>query len=535
MFIAPVLLIFIPIFAAILLYLVKNEKFSNIVFVAQASMIVLFVFYVLFLRDNPQHALLVLGGNEELVRISFFNDQTSLTFIGLTLIIWQVTLLYTFKMNKEENKFLFFLMFLQGVFLGLIQTNDLFNLFVFLELGAVLVTILITYRKTGPSFRAGIYYLLLNTIGAMMFLIGIIMIYYAYGTINIQAIRGVIGTHSDTNTIKLAYVFMLSGISVKAALFPVFTWLPKAHGVAQSTISGLLSGLIVKGAIYMYIRINNEMYLGSGYETAELFFWIGMITAIIGVVFALSQKDLKQLLAYSTISQVGIIIMGLTAVTGLSFYGGFIHIFNHAFFKTLLFLCAGVIIKTYGTKKIPEIRGLIKTMPWLSALIIVAVLGVTGAPFFNGFISKTLVKYHFADDPLKMILFQIVNLGTLIYFTKFATMLFGKKQQHTVEKDIKQYLGMSLLAGLILAVGIGYQYFGNLFYGVDLSYVNLLNPMHYVEYFIYVIIAFLIYHYVVEKDPPPIKVLRGINITFESANYLFVVYLLTIALFVIFL
>jgi multicomponent Na+:H+ antiporter subunit D len=535
MSIAPILLIFIPIFAAILLYLVKNEKFSNIVFFAQASMLVVYVFFLIYLRDNPEHALLILGGSEELIRISFYNDQTSLTFVGLTLIIWQVILLYTFNMNKQENKFLFFLMFLQGVFLGLLQTNDLFNLFVFLELGAVLVTILITYRKTGPSFRAGIYYLLLNTIGAMMFLIGIILIYYTYGTINIQAILQIIHTQSSTHTIKLAYVFMLSGISVKAALFPVFTWLPKAHGVAQSTISGLLSGLIVKGAIYMYIRINNEMFVGAQYDTNELFFWIGMVTALIGMIFAVSQKDLKQLLAYSTISQVGIMIMGLTALTGLSFYGGFIHVFNHAFFKTLLFLSAGVIIKTYGTKKIPEIKGLFKTMPWLSVLIIIAILGVTGAPFFNGFISKTLVKYHFQDDLIKIILFQIVNLGTIVYFTKFASMLFGPNQKLEVTKNFKQYIGMSILAIMIVCVGIGYVYLGDLFYGVDLSYVKLLDPYHFIEYLLYLGIAYVIYQYVLKKDPKIIKDLRTVNITFESANYLFVVYLLTIALFVLFL
>ena len=126
----PILLMFIPIFAAVLLYLFKHEKFSNIVFVAQISNIILFILYVIYLRDGGQN-LLIFGGNEAQIRISFYNDSLSLTFLGLSILMWFVILLYTFNVNRKENKFLFFLMFLQGVFLGLLQTNDLFNMFVF--------------------------------------------------------------------------------------------------------------------------------------------------------------------------------------------------------------------------------------------------------------------------------------------------------------------------------------------------------------------------------------------------------------------
>ena len=435
----PILLMFIPIFAAVLLYLFKHEKFSNIVFVAQISNIILFILYVIYLRDGGQN-LLILGGNEAQIRISFYNDSLSLTFLGLSILMWFVILLYTFNVNRKENKFLFFLMFLQGVFLGLLQTNDLFNMFVFLELITVLVTILIAYKKTGASYRAGIYYLLLNTVGALMFLIGIILVYYAYGTINIQLIQSFMATHSDTMTIQLAYVFMVAGMSVKAALFPVFTWLPKAHGVAQSTISALLSGLVVKGALYMFIRVHNEMFLPANYDTNALFFWIGAITALIGVMFALSQKDLKQILAYHTISQVGIMMMGISAISGLSYFGGFLHIFNHAFFKSLLFLGAGVVINAYQTKKVYEIKGVFKTMPWTAILLIIGMLSISGAPLLNGFVSKSLVKYDFKYDTVKMVIFTLINIGTITSFIKFSTILFGPKQAIIVERNIKHFI-----------------------------------------------------------------------------------------------
>jgi multicomponent Na+:H+ antiporter subunit D len=531
MAIYPVLFIFIPIFTAVLIYLFKNEKFSNIVFVAQTIMITLFVFYAIFLTANPDQGLLILGGTEERIRISLYNDNLSLAFVGLTLIMFMVVLLYTFNTNKKENKFLFFLMFLQGVFLGLIQTNDLFNLFVFLELTTVLVTILIAYKKTGPSFRAAIYYLLLNTVGAMIFLIGIILVYYAFGTINIQYILANISDHSDTSTIQLAYVFMIAGISVKAALFPVFTWLPKAHGVAQSTISALLSGLIVKGALYMFIRINNQMFASANYQTDQLFFWVGTTTALVGVAFALSQKDLKQILAYSTVSQVGIMMMGISSLSALSSFGGLLHIFNHAFFKGLLFLGIGVVVKAYQSKKVYEVRGVFKTMPWTAILLIIGMLSVSGAPFFNGFVSKSLIKYDFKADPIKLLLFTVINIGTITYYLKLSTILFGPKKEFVLERNIKQHMGMTVLATLCIVFGVFYVFIGDTLFNIDLSYVKWFTFESFFDYLLYVGIGVLFYKYFINKDYLPTRALRTLNVTFETANYLFVIYLLVIAVF----
>lgn len=527
----PLLLVFVPIFTAVILYLFKTTKYTWFAFIGQIITVALFIVYVINLPDYLTH-LLIIGGTDELIRISFYNDITSISFVALTLFMWFVILLYTYNTNRKETKFLFFLMFLEGIFLGLLQTNDLFNMFVFLELIAILVTILISYKKTGSSFRAAIYYLLLNTVAAMMFLVGIILIYYTYGNINIQVVMNMMADHSDTMTIKLAYVLMLSGISVKAALFPLFTWLPKAHGVAQSTISALLSGLVVKGALYMLIRINHQMFQGANYGTEDMLFWIGTITAIIGVIFALSQKDLKQILAYHTVSQVGLMIMGLSQITGLSFFGGFLHIFNHAFFKSLLFMGAGVVIKVYNTKKVYEIRGVMKTMPWTGILLVIGMLSISGAPLFNGFVSKSLIKYAFKEDIVKMILFTFVNIGTVTSFIKFSTILFGPKQSLRKRRNMKQHFGMSIIALACIAIGVLYLPFGQL-YGVDLSYVHLWEVMSFVDYFIYVGIGYLFYHYVIHKDFTFIQKIRGFSMTFENANFLYLAYIIVIGFVVL--
>lgn len=529
----PVLFVFIPILTSIIIYLFKGEKITFIAFIAQAILTVLIILYAIFLPQYPESNQIVFGGHDIRIGISLRNDTLSMAFVTLTIIIWWAVMLYTYKNNRTENKYFFFLLFLQGIFMGLLQTNDLFNLFVFLELITVLVTILIAYKKNGPSFRAAIYYLLLNTVGAMVFLIGVILLYYVYGTINIQVIAENIATHSATTTVSLAYIFMMAGISVKAALVPVFTWLPKAHGVAQSSISALLSGLIVKGALYLFIRINSNMFAGANYNTNELFFWIGTTTAIVGVAFALSQKEMKQVLAYHTISQVGIMMMGLSSIIANANFGGVLHIFNHAFFKGLLFLGAGAIIKNYQNKKVTEVRGVFKTMPVVAIFMIIGMLSISGAPFFNGFISKSFVKYAIKDDIIKTIIFYIINLGTMTSFIKFSQILFGPKQNIAIRKDHLQIVGMGSLAFLCIAIGIAYIPIANNVLSLGLPTLSAIQFLDVIEYFILVGIGYAFYRLVIAKDFLVTRSLRHFRISFENSNYLFIIYLLILALIVI--
>lgn len=534
----PVLFVFIPIIVALAIFLIKSPKVHYLVFFSQAALMVLFVFYLLFLKANPDQNLLAFGGWDPRFAISFYNDWLSLLFIGLTIFIWLIILLYTFKINYEQKKLFFFLMFLQGVFLGLVQTNDLFNLFVFLELTTVLVTILIVYRKGGEAFKAGLQYMLLNTVAAMFFLIGVILLYYVYGTINIRIITSEIGLYSNYNIVQFAYVLMISGLCVKAALFPLFTWLPRAHGVAQASISALLSGLIVKAAIYIFIRINYEMFHNS-YDMSEVFFWLGAISAIVGVFIAMSQKDLKQILAYHTVSQVGIIMMGISALgpfetlfSNPAALGGLLHAVNHAVFKSLLFLASGTIIRVYQTKKVYEIRGVFKTMPWTALVLIVAMLSITGAPFFNGFISKSMIKYGFKQDVLKMIVFTIVNLGTMISFAKFSQILFGPKQVVKAERQHKQHIAMTLLALASITIGVAYYPIFTTLFGLTWGGALYLDFTIYLEYIGYMALAVLIFLFIVKRDYLPFRLMRGNPISFLTANSLFVLSMIVLGLFV---
>jgi multicomponent Na+:H+ antiporter subunit D len=337
--------------------------------------------------------------------------------------------------------------------------------------------------------------------------------------------------YANYNIIKLAYVFMIAGISVKAALFPLFTWLPRAHGVAQSTISALLSGLIIKGALYMFIRINIYMFSSAQYMMHDFFFYLGAITALTGVIFALAQNNLKLILAYSTVSQIGLIFMGLSQTVYLSYFGGFMHIFSHAIFKALLFLCVGIIIKYYQTKKVTEIRGLMRTMPLIGIVTLVGVLSVTGLPLFNGYVSKSFIKYGFSNDHFKMALYYLINLGTITYFIKFSQIFIGVKQDIQKTRNLKQNSSVIILALSSLFVGIFYKQIATYLYSIDLSYLSLFDLMAYLEYIVFVIVGFVIYKYLILNDGLLIKKIRQFKLTFEHANYLFIVYLIVVAIF----
>ena len=529
-----VVLIFIPVIASIFVYLFKWRHMNVVAFASQLLLTILAILYYTHFSGNFDATHVVLGGWDDRIGISLANDELSMSFIFLSIFSWWMVMLYTFKPGKTEHTFLFFLLFLQGVFLGLLQSNDLFNLFVFLELATIIVAILIAYKKKGESFRSALYYLLLNVPAMLVFLIGIIFVYYAYGSINIFALTRRFQDVDDTIILRFSYVLMMAGISVKAALFPVFSWLPKAHGVAASPISALLSGLIVKGGVYLFFRMN-FLYEGAGFAYSDFFFFVGALTALVGVMFALSQKDMKQILAFHTVSQVGIIMMGLSSQDEEIFFGGVLHTFNHALFKSLLFLGAGVIIAVYRTKKVSEIRGVMKTMPAVSVFMIVGMLSITGAPFFNGFISKSIIMYGFADQGIRYWALYLVNIGTATSFIKMSQIFFGAKTVSYPLKNKAQNFALLFFAFGCVMLGNFYIPFTEGFFGIRYDDITVASFSNIFDYLMTLAIAFTFYKLVIAKDLAPVRMIRNTQISFENGIVLFLAYMVAMSAYFIML
>lgn len=517
----PIFLIFIPIITAMIIYVVNNKLINYLVFLSQGIITILSIVYFFYFDKLEEFQMLLLGGWSREIGITLVIDRLSMAFIFLSIFIWWMILLYCWYRRKEEFKFLFFLLFLEGSFIALLQSNDIFNIFVLLEIVTILSTILIIYKKDGYSVRAGLYYLLFNSVGMIFYLIGLILLYSLSGTLNMGVISNRIEIFENTEIVRLSYVFIIASVGVKSALFPVYTWLPRAHGAAPASISALLSGLLVKSGLYAFIRIN-QMY--NIEILNDFFFILGFISALSGGILALSQKDIKQLLAFSTISQIGLMLMGLSAMEGTMYMGGVLHIFNHAIFKALLFLGAGIIINRYGTRRITEIRGVFRESPIISIFMIIGMLSITGAPMFNGFVSKSIIKYGVGDSQIKEMFIQIINILTVIYFIKFSQIFFGRSKVNKIE-DISSSVALGVLAVTCVLLGIFsidiLEYMGK----IELSFIHIFKAKYFIEYLITLVLGYIIYKVIIEKDYPIIKKIRHLNISFEMTNTMLIAFI----------
>jgi multicomponent Na+:H+ antiporter subunit D len=264
----------------------------------------------------------------------------------------------------------------------------------------------------------------------------------------------------------MAEIMLLTGFGLKAAIMPFHAWLPDAHSSAPSPISAMLSGVLIKAVgIYVIIRLFFNMFVISE-EMAVLITALGTISMVIGVFLAIGQWDIKRLLAYHSISQMGYVVMSVGIgmilmsrgirheVAALAVAGGIFHLINHAAFKGLLFLNAGAIEYSTGTRDLKEMGGLAKSMPITSATSFIASLSISGIPPFNGFFSKLIiiiaaVMAHFY---LLAALAGIVSIITLASFLKFQRYAFYNKEPDKEKKEIREVPFPMLFSMIVLSI-----------------------------------------------------------------------------------
>ena len=441
-------LIFIPIIISVFIYILNKKIFNYSVYLIQ-TLVTVGVGWLWKICIQEGIVKFTLGGWSKQIGIEFKIDNLSLLFMTMAVIIWWIIIIYAWHQKKSDFKFLFFLMFLEGCFFGFIQVNDFFTLFVLIEIITIISAILILYKKDGISLKAGLYYLLFNSFGMMIYLFGVALLYLKAGTLNMSLVKVFLMQQEfmsvDYSVIQVSFACFFVSMCVKAALLPVYEWLPRAHTAAPSHISALLSGLLVKSGIYGLIRILDIYQVDSMYQ---MMFYLGFFTAISGILFAISQKDIKGILAFHTISQIGLIMMSLASHSDIGTIGAYMHMFNHFLFKSLLFLGAGIIINEYGVRRVSEIRGIGRAHPLLTLCMFIGIFSITGAPLFVGFLSKNMIKLSMASV-LHLNLFKLVSLGTMISFIKFSRIFFGEPLKHKkINKG--QSTGVVMLAVLCM-------------------------------------------------------------------------------------
>ncbi len=293
-----------------------------------------------------------------------------------------------------DRIYLFYAMYLLCLtgLLGIAITGDVFNLFVFLEISSLSSYVLISLGRDRRAVLAAFRYLIMGTIGAIFYVIGVGMMYMMTGTLNMADLAVRIPAVADSRTILSALAFLVVGISLKLALFPLHLWLPNAYTYAPSVVTAFLAATATKVAVYVLIRILFTVFGGVGVLEATPIAGILAVLAIIAMfsasAVAIFQDNVKRLLAYSSVAQIGFMILGISFVSVTGLTGGIVHLFNHALTKSALFMAMGCIFLRLGSVRIEDMGGLGRRMPLTMASFVISGLSLIGIPLTVGFVSK---------------------------------------------------------------------------------------------------------------------------------------------------
>jgi len=282
------------------------------------------------------------------------------------------------------------LLLLTGL-LGIVLTGDLFNLYVFLEIASLSAYALIAIGSKQAPFSA-FRYVIMGTLGGTFYLLGVGFLYFSTGTLNMADMANLLPALVGSHAVLAAAVFMVVGLGLKMALFPMHMWLPDAYTYAASSVTGLIAPIMTKVGAYAMIRILLTVfplsYVLNDVPILTAVAWLSAAGIIWGSVMAIAQKDLRRMLAYSSVSQVAYVGLGLALANPLALIGGLLQIASHAMTKATLFFIAGAIRFRTGTVGISTLAGTARRMPWTSAALVVAALSMVGIPPTSGFFAK---------------------------------------------------------------------------------------------------------------------------------------------------
>lgn len=406
-----------------------------------------------------------LGGWTSFLGITLRLDALSFAMAVISVLVCFLGMIYSFSYMKRLRGLgkydTFYFLMITGI-LGVLLTRDFFNMYVFLEVLSVSAYVLISAGEKKENYKASLKYLVLGSLSSALFLFAVGIIYSVTGSLNMDyAAEGI--SRMVKETPQLAYVvfslFVVS-LGVKSGIIPLHFWLPDAHSMAPSPVSALLSGIVIKISVYAMIRLFSLFGQPFYYDVSPLIAYTGAATALVGALLALVQQNIKRMLAYSSISQIGIIMTGIGIGTDLALKGALFHIINHALMKSGLFLCVGIMIHQSGTRQISR---LYTRSPGLVLSFVVLSLGIVGIPPLNGFVSKFIICYG-AVKAHYGILAAIILAASLIsctYYFRVIQRFLGKKRKRkrkknpdTFQVSKSMYFPVYVLAVLCVVLGL---------------------------------------------------------------------------------
>ncbi len=384
--------------------------------------------------------------------LSFRADLLSFTLGLITALIWVLVSLYSWEYMLHEGdrtRFYAFLLLTLGGCLGTVMAGDLITLYLFFEVMSLAAFVLVVHDGTPQAMRAGYLYLLMTIGGALALFFGIIVVYRLTGSVALT----VPGTLPAASGLPFAaFLALLAGFGMKAGMVPLHIWLPEAHPVAPSPASALLSGIMIKIGAYGLIRVIYNLFDPASVGNAgwnQIVLVLGAITTIWGSVLAIAQTDLKRRLAYSSIGQMGYVLIGLALLSGRALTGDVFHILSHAVMKSCLFLTSGAIILQTGRRTIEELKGVAKEMPVTMGAFTAAAFAMIGLPPFNGFLSKWIIGLGALDAGrafYTVILLLSSFLNAVYYFPIIVNAYFKPPAEEAIPR---REVGYTMLVPMV--------------------------------------------------------------------------------------
>lgn len=409
-----------------------------------------------------------LGGYEPPWGIEIFFDELSASAVFITALCLAIIIfskLYVEKALVQGKIPLYYTLVLVNMagMLGFVATGDIFNMFVFLEIVSLSAYGLTAISGEKTAEMAAFKYLLVGAISTFLILMAIAFLYSITGTLNMHDLSLRLQEAPYPRVAGVAFALFIVGFGVKAALFPLHIWLPDAHSIAPSPVSALLSGLVVKTGLLGILRVIS-IYKFNGLANitpvTTALAWLGAAAILVGAFSAIFQDDIKMMLAYSTVSNIGYIALGIGLGSVYGLLGGIIHILNHAIMKVTLFLSAGAIIHQTGSRKLSELKGIGKRMPLTMAAMVIGALSIVGIPPTNGFIAKWYIALG-ALKAGKPFFVVILLLGALLIFAYYAKVLNTayfkmpeKENPKQREAPLSMLIPIIVLAASCLIVGV---------------------------------------------------------------------------------
>ncbi len=377
-------------------------------------------------------------------------------------------------MRKEEDElkldaYYMYLLFVEGAMVGIVLAGDLITFFMFWEIMSWTSYFLIIHGGK-RSMAAGYKYIIMSVIGAYAMFLAMAMLYAKAHSLVYTDVANVL-LHSSPAFVIWTIVLLAIGFFVKAAVMPLHTWLPDAHSEAPSPVSPLLSGVLIKMGAYglfvvLYGLISVKLagsLMPSVFSTPLLLYiiqWLAALSIVLATFLAIMQEDAKRLLAYSSISQIGYVVLGIATGTSLGVAGGLFHALNHAIFKGLLFLVVGAVIYRTGTRNLSELGGLIKKMPFSFVALLLGIIALAGVPPLNGFVSKWMIYEALLQkkEVFLLIMAFVGSTGAFLYVYRLVHSIFlgqlPKKYENVKDVPILMQIPIWVLALLTIVLGI---------------------------------------------------------------------------------